>query len=93
MSNYDPELKELRIPPEELFFLFERFFRSYNVSDTPGTGLGLAIANELVLVYPDKINVRSELGKKATISIFLPRFTEVPLQETETNPTSKNTMR
>jgi len=56
--------------------LFERFFRSEQVTDIPGTGLGLAIAKELTALHKGKIFVESEYDKGSTFSLFLPKIEE-----------------
>jgi PAS domain S-box-containing protein len=58
--------------------LFERFYRSEQVSNIPGTGLGLTIAKELIKLHDGEVYVNSELGKGSTFSIFLPRILSQP---------------
>lgn len=58
--------------------LFERFFRSEQVSNIPGTGLGLTIAKELIKLHDGEVYVDSELGKGSIFSIFLPRIISQP---------------
>ncbi len=62
------------ISEEDLPHLFERFFRSEQVSNISGTGLGLAIAKELVELHEGEIYVDSEYGKGSTFAVFLPRI-------------------
>ena len=57
---------------EDLPSIFQRFFRSEQVSDIPGTGLGLSIAKELLKLHDGEVWVQSEFGKGTTFSIFLP---------------------
>ena len=59
------------IKKEDLPFVFERFFKS---SDG-GLGLGLTIAKELADAHGGRIEVRSEYGKGATFTLFIPNFT------------------
>jgi two-component system OmpR family sensor kinase/two-component system sensor histidine kinase BaeS len=63
------------IAPEDLPFVFERFWRA-DPSRSPfsgGSGLGLAIARELVLAHGGRIDVHSEVGQGTTFTIHLPR--------------------
>ena len=62
------------ISEDDLPHLFERFFRSEQVSNISGTGLGLAIAKELVEFHEGEIYVESELGKGSIFAVFLPRI-------------------
>ena len=57
------------IRPEDLPFIFERFFKT----DKGGLGLGLAITRELVLAHGGTITARSEFGKGASFLITLPK--------------------
>ena len=56
------------IKQEDMPFIFERFFRT---SDG-GLGLGLAIVKELAEAHSGHIEVRSEYGKGAAFTVFLP---------------------
>ena len=62
------------IPKEDLPNIFERFFRSSNVTEIAGTGLGLTIAKDLIEGHKGKIFVESELGKGTTFYLFLPQI-------------------
>jgi len=87
-GKYNPEEKEgvlfqfkdqgLGILKIEIPHLFERFFRSEQVSDIPGTGLGLAIAKELLNLHEGEVYVETEYGKGSTFSVFLPRIKTQP---------------
>ena len=58
----------------EVSSIFQRFFRSEQVTDIPGTGLGLSIAKELIELHSGEVYVESEYGNGTTFYIFLPRI-------------------
>lgn len=63
------------IPPEDVPYIFERFYKADKArtrSGSSGTGLGLAIVKNLVTAHHGKIDVHSEIGKGTTFSISLP---------------------
>jgi signal transduction histidine kinase len=60
------------IPPDELPYIFERFYKS---KDSRGTGLGLAIARSLVSAHGGDISAHSVLGQGTTIRFTLPLAT------------------
>jgi signal transduction histidine kinase len=55
------------IPPEELRWVFERFYRVKPGSPEAGVGLGLAIARGIVQAHGGRMGVRSRLGKGTTV--------------------------
>ncbi|HEY82234.1 MAG TPA: HAMP domain-containing histidine kinase [Dehalococcoidia bacterium] len=58
------------IPPEQLPYVFERFYQV--TGSRSGTGLGLAIAREIVLAHGGSIEARSEPGAGAEFIVRLP---------------------
>lgn len=58
------------IPPEQLAYIFKRFYQA----DTPqpGIGLGLAITREIVLAHDGEITVSSTVGQGTSFRITLP---------------------
>jgi two-component system phosphate regulon sensor histidine kinase PhoR len=62
------------IPAEALPRVFERFYRvdQGRARATGGTGLGLAIVKHAVAGHGGTVEVRSELGKGSTFSVWLP---------------------
>jgi signal transduction histidine kinase len=62
------------IAPEDLPYVFERFWRADKSRSrySGGTGIGLAIARRLVELQGGKIKVESELGKGSIFKFSLP---------------------
>lgn len=56
------------IKQEDLPFIFERFYKA----STGGLGLGLAIVKELVEAHGGKVEVQSEYGRGAVLTVFVP---------------------
>lgn len=57
------------IPEEDLDKLFNRFFRSSNVTNIQGTGLGLHIVSKYTELMNGKITCNSRLGEGTTFTI------------------------
>lgn len=51
------------IHPEDIHYIFKRFYRSRFSKDTQGIGLGLPLAKAIVEAHDGNITVDSELGK------------------------------
>jgi signal transduction histidine kinase len=62
----------LGIPDDEKEHMFERFFRSRNVTNIQGTGLGLNIVAKYLEVMNGKIDFKSTLNKGTTFYISIP---------------------
>ncbi len=61
------------IPAESLPHLFEKFYRVPGTErQTQGTGLGLSICHRIVEAHSGRIEVKSQLGKGSTFSVYLP---------------------
>ncbi len=66
------------IPPEDLPFIFERFYRadkSRNRS-TGGAGIGLTIAKAIVDAHRGSVRVKSEVGEGTEFVVTLPKQPE-----------------
>jgi two-component system, OmpR family, sensor histidine kinase ResE len=65
------------IPPEDLPYVFERFFRSDRArrAYAGGSGLGLSIVRWIVEAHKGVVEVESELGKGTTFTVKLPLVT------------------
>jgi signal transduction histidine kinase len=62
------------IPPEELPWVFDRFYRTGKGTKTSeGTGLGLAIVREIMLAHDGKVTVESCPKSGTTFSLHLKR--------------------
>jgi PAS domain S-box-containing protein len=62
------------IPPEDMPYLFERFYRGEvaRSSNMPGTGLGLAICKEIIDRHNGRITVESGPDAGSVFTVWLP---------------------
>jgi signal transduction histidine kinase len=62
------------IPPDDLPYIFNRFYRADKSRSriTGGSGIGLAIVKQLVEAHGGKVWVESQLGQGATFGFTLP---------------------
>jgi signal transduction histidine kinase len=60
------------ILPEEMPYLFERFWRSPRVSKIKGTGLGMPIVKGLLELHDGSIDVASRSGGGTVVTAWLP---------------------
>jgi len=69
------------IAPDDLPHIFEDFFRSNNVGETPGVGLGLSIAKKIMDAHNGDIRVKSLHGQGASgtrFTVVIPRNLQTP---------------
>lgn len=57
------------IPPNDLPYVFDRYYKSENNMDPHSSGLGLCIAKQLILQHEGKIWVESKLDQGSTFMI------------------------
>lgn len=60
------------IPEQHLAQIFKRFYREDEVHDVEGVGVGLYLCREIISKQGGYIQVKSEVGKGSTFSVFLP---------------------
>ena len=74
------------IPPEDLPFIFDRFYRVDNADtkNIEGNGLGLAIAKSIIEQHGGEVSILSEPGKGSSFTCTIPlaRVTEHPNADT-----------
>ncbi len=70
------------IPPEDIPFVFERFYKSDKSRslDKAGVGLGMFIAKTIIEAHGETISVESEYGRSCAFTFTLAR-TEPPAQK------------
>jgi signal transduction histidine kinase/DNA-binding response OmpR family regulator len=76
------------IPPNELPFLFNRFYKVSNsklTSEYDGTGIGLALSKELIQLHNGQIDVFSNENKGTTFFVTIPQFHLVNNKELHVN--------
>ena len=76
LKNFTVEIIDtgIGITEEEIYHIFDRFYRvdKARPRETGGTGLGLAIARQAVLLHQGNIQCRSEIGQGSVFAITLP---------------------
>ena len=60
------------IPEQHYAQIFKRFFREDEVHDVSGVGIGLYLCRKIISKQGGYIQVKSEVGKGSTFSVFLP---------------------
>lgn len=60
------------IPEQHVAQIFKRFYREDEVHDVDGVGIGLYLCREIISKQGGYIQVKSEVGKGSTFSVFLP---------------------
>jgi two-component system phosphate regulon sensor histidine kinase PhoR len=60
------------IPPQELPYVFNKFYRATNVQNTAGTGLGLSIVKSIAEIHGGRVWVDSTAEKETKFTVVLP---------------------
>jgi len=60
------------IPPQEVSYVFNKFYRASNVQNTAGTGLGLSIVKSIAEIHGGRVWVDSASGKETRFTVVLP---------------------
>jgi signal transduction histidine kinase len=60
------------IPEKHYAQIFKRFYREDDVHDVDGVGIGLYLSREIISMQGGYIQVKSEIRKGSTFSVFLP---------------------
>lgn len=62
------------IREEEQGRVFERFYRSKDVSSEPGFGIGLYLVREVLAKQGGYVKIKSEIGQGTTVQLYLSRY-------------------
>lgn len=54
--------------------VFERFYRSKEVSNEPGFGIGLYLVREVLSKQGGYVKIKSEPGKGSVVQVYLSRY-------------------
>lgn len=80
------------IARNDLFRIFEPFYRSHKSPKNGGQGLGLAIVNEIVQMHRGKIGIRSAEGRGTKVIVSLQRSPKDTAQEVDSESVEEISM-
>jgi signal transduction histidine kinase len=60
------------IPPEQLPYIFEKYYQAGSAGRSVGAGLGLAIARQIVEAHGGRISAESAPDRGTTVEVVLP---------------------
>lgn len=80
------------IPPEDLPFIFEKYFRSKNSNKSSGTGIGLTLVKGLIEMHKGKIHVYSKPGIETCFEFFVPISKEAYSEDVIYSEEKQNTL-
>lgn len=66
------------IDPDDLPYVFDRFYRGHESGHVPGSGLGLAIVRRIVEAHGGSISVEQPQGGGTSMTVRLPALDEGP---------------
>lgn len=67
----------LGIHPDDLHYIFKRFYRSQFSKETQGTGIGLTLAKSIIEKHGGSITVESQLRKGTIFRLAFPKLTNL----------------
>ncbi|MBC3796100.1 sensor histidine kinase [Acetobacterium tundrae] len=65
------------IHPDDIYHIFERFYRSRYSKDQQGIGIGLALSKSIIEKHGGTITVQSELGEGTVFHLIFPKLTNL----------------
>lgn len=65
------------IHPDDINYIFKRFYRSRFSQNKQGTGIGLTLAKSIIEMHGGFISVESAVEKGAIFTVHLPKLTEL----------------
>lgn len=60
------------IPPAEVKYIFDPFFRASNTNHYEGYGIGLPLTHTIIRLHKGDIKIQSQVGKGTTVVVTLP---------------------
>jgi signal transduction histidine kinase len=61
------------IPPDEIDYIFDPYFRASNTKNHEGYGIGLPLARNIIRIHDGELRIASVLGEGTTVEVRLPR--------------------